>query len=150
MILRPAANMGNPIGFFEWLANAPDRIGFVSVPLMPSFNLTMVWNEGVSFGLLQNAGIWPLTILAFTISAFLLSWLVKSTSKFEAISLGMIIGGAMGNVIDRFRFGAVADFFDVYVGTYHWPAFNIADAAITLGVVALLFHGLFLDKKDEK
>ena len=62
----------------------------------------------------------------------------------------MIIGGALGNLIDRFRFGGVADFLDVYVGTYHWPAFNIADACITIGVVLLLFHGLFMKEDEEK
>jgi signal peptidase II len=90
-----------------------------------------------------------LTILALVISAVLATWLMKSTSKFESISLGLIIGGAIGNVIDRLRFGAVADFFDVYVGQYHWPAFNIADASICIGVALLLIHGLFLDKTDK-
>lgn len=149
-ILRP--KMGQePVGLLEWLANAPDRVAWgVNMPVFPNFDLTMVWNEGVSFGMLQNAGIWPLTILALTISAFLTHWLVKTTSKFEAISLGLIVGGAIGNVIDRLRFGAVADFFDVYIGSYHWPAFNIADAAITIGVIMLLIHGLVLDKDGKK
>ncbi len=149
-VLRPA--MGeNGLGLGEWLMNAPERLpSGLNVPILPSFDLTMVWNEGVSFGMLQNAGIWPLTLLALVISAFLTHWLMKSTSKFEAVSLGLIVGGAIGNVIDRLRFGAVADFFDVYVGTYHWPAFNIADAAISIGVVLLLIHGLFLDKKGKE
>ena len=149
-IIRPLID-GTPIGLGEWIMNAPDRLSAgISTAIMPYFNLTMVWNEGVSFGMLQDAGIWPLAIMAMVISAFLGHWLWKSTSKFEAVSLGMIIGGAIGNTIDRFRFGAVADFFDVYVGTYHWPAFNIADAAISIGVVLLLIHGMFLDKKDKE
>ena len=147
-ILRPEAG-GEPFGLFSWITNAPDRLGFVSIPLIDQFNLTMVWNQGVSFGMLQNAGIWPLTILALVISAVLATWLIKSTSKFEAIALGLIIGGAIGNVIDRLRFGAVADFFDVYIGTYHWPAFNIADSTICIGVAMLLIHGLFLDKANK-
>ena len=74
--------------------------------------------------------------------------LFKSETKFESLSYGMIIGGAFGNLIDRFRFGGVADFLDVYVGTYHWPSFNIADACITIGVVLLLIQGIFMSKKD--
>ena len=149
LILR-ANSGGESIGLVEWIMNAPERLGFVSVPVLPSFNLTMVWNEGISFGLFQNMGIWPLVAMAFVISVVLMKWLLQSTSKFEAISLGMIIGGAIGNVIDRFRFGAVADFFDVYVGTYHWPAFNIADSAISIGVILLLIHGLFMDKEGKE
>jgi len=149
-IIRPLID-GTPIGLGEWIMNAPDRLpAGISTAIMPYFNLTMVWNEGVSFGMLSDAGIWPLAIMAMVISAFLGHWLWKSTSKFEALSLGMIIGGAIGNTIDRFRFGAVADFFDVYVGTYHWPAFNIADAAISIGVVLLLIHGVFLDKEGKE
>lgn len=149
-IIRPLINE-NPIGLVTWVMEVPDRLPVgTSTAIMPYFNLTMVWNEGVSFGMLQNAGIWPLAVMALVISGFLAHWMMKSVSKFEAMALGMIIGGAIGNTIDRFRFGAVADFFDVYVGTYHWPAFNIADAAITIGVVLLLIHGLFLDKKGKK
>lgn len=147
-ILRPKTG-GEPIDFLTWIMNAPDRLGFVSIPVIDHFNLTMVWNQGVSFGMLQNAGIWPLVILALVISAVLATWLMKSTSKLESISIGLIIGGAIGNVIDRLRFGAVADFFDVYVGNYHWPAFNIADASICIGVALLLIHGLFLDKSSK-
>ncbi len=150
LLLRPALDAGESVGLLEWIMGAPEKLGFISVPVLPNFNMTMVWNHGVSFGLLQNMGIWPLVILAGIICMIMMRWLIKSTSKLEAISLGMIIGGAIGNVIDRFRFGAVADFFDVYVGTYHWPAFNIADSAISIGVVLLLVHGFFMDKKDEK
>jgi len=146
-ILRPQTG-GESVGLLSWIMSAPDRLGFVSIPMIDHFNLTMVWNQGVSFGMLQDAGIWPLTILALVVSLVLVVWLMKSTSKFETISLGLIIGGAIGNVIDRVRFGAVADFFDVYIGNYHWPAFNIADAAICIGVAMLLVHGLFLDKKQ--
>jgi signal peptidase II len=148
-ILRPTTG-GDPVTLGQWIIDAPERVGRASVDVISNFNLTMVWNEGVSFGMLQNAGIWPLVGLAFLISAILAYMIVKTNSKFEALSLGIIIGGAMGNVIDRFRFGGVADFFDVYVGTYHWPAFNIADACISIGVVLLLIHGLFMNKEDKK
>ncbi len=151
LVLRPISeNGGESMGLLEWIMSAPEKLGFVSTPIFPNFNLTMVWNHGVSFGLMNDMGIWPLVIMAVGICGVFFSWLGKTTSMFECVSLGMIIGGAIGNVIDRFRFGAVADFFDVYVGTYHWPAFNIADSAISIGVVMLLIHGLFMDKKDEK
>ena len=109
----------------------------------------MVWNEGVSFNMMQNTGPLILSLLAIGISSILAWWLYKSESKTEAIALGMIIGGALGNTIDRARFGAVADFLDFYVGTYHWPAFNLADSAISIGVAVLLFHGFFMSKKKD-
>lgn len=150
LLLRPKTEGGEAIGLIDWIMNAPDRVEPVSVAVMPYFNLSMVWNQGVSFGLFQNAGIWPLVILAILVCGLLAYWILKTTSKLEAISLGIIIGGAIGNVIDRFRFGAVADFFDVYVGTYHWPAFNIADSAITIGVVLLLICGRIMNREGEK
>lgn len=149
LILRPELTGGQGLGFVDWIMHPPLRLDFVSIPVIANFNLTMVWNEGVSFGMMGGMGIWPLIILAMTIVSIFFVWLLKSTSKFESVSLAFVIGGAIGNVIDRFRFGAVADFFDVYVGHYHWPAFNIADSAITIGVVMLIIHGLFLDK-DKK
>lgn len=149
LILRPKMGMES-VGLVDWVMNAPERVmSGVSTAILPSFDLTMVWNEGVSFGLLQNAGIWPLVIMAAIISLVLGHWMVKTNSKTEAISFGMIIGGAIGNIIDRFRFGGVADFFDVYVGTYHWPAFNIADSAITIGVVILLCHSFMTRNEGE-
>lgn len=149
LFLRPEIG-GETIGMVDWFMSAPDRLEFISVPIMPYFNLSMVWNQGVSFGMFQDLGIWPLTIMALVIVLFLMRWIQTSNSRFEAMSLGMIVGGAIGNVIDRLRFGAVADFFDVYVGTYHWPAFNIADSAITIGVVLLLIHGLFLNREEKQ
>jgi len=150
-ILRPMVD-GHPTGVLSWIMHAPDRVlSGISIAVLPSFNLTMVWNEGVSFGLFQGLGIWPLVTMAAVISLYLSVLLKKSTSKFESIGLGIIIGGAIGNIIDRLRFGAVADFFDVYIGQYHWPAFNIADSAICIGVAMLLWHGLFLDgRKQDK
>ncbi len=147
--LRPLTGK-NSVGLVDWVMNAPERItSGVSVNVLPNFNLTMVWNPGVSFGLLQNAGVWPLVALTVGLCIFLAWWLVKSESIMEGLALGAIIGGAIGNLIDRFRFGAVADFFDVDLGFYRWPAFNIADSAIVIGVALLLLHGLFWDKKDK-
>jgi signal peptidase II len=108
------------------------------------FNLVMVWNTGVSFGLFSQHN-QPLILIAVAsiIVIILLIWLMKNDSKLVAIALGLVIGGAVGNIIDRFRYGAVADFLDVHIGGYHWPAFNIADSSIFIGVVLLASSGMF-------
>ncbi|MCQ4162112.1 signal peptidase II [Roseomonas sp. GC11] len=117
------------------------------------FDLTMVWNRGVTFGLL--AGDTPthrllLAALALAVCAFLLRWIARAENRLTAIALGGIVGGAVGNVIDRLRFGGVVDFADAWVGDYHWYVFNLADAAIVLGVVALIADALFRPRAPAK
>lgn len=106
------------------------------------FNLVMVWNRGVSFGLLQSNDARH-ALIAFTLLVLcaLFVWLARARSTALTTALGMIIGGATGNLFDRFIYRAVADFFDFHVLGHHWPAFNIADAAISCGVALLLWHG---------
>jgi len=119
------------------------------IEVLPVFNLVMVWNPGVSFGLFQSGSPWAPWILvgvAVIIVGFLLNWLRNAETRIIALSLGLIIGGAIGNVIDRILWGAVADFFDAHIGDLHWPAFNIADSAIVIGAVIMLFDGLFLSR----
>lgn len=148
LILRPELS-GQSIGLIEWVMNPPERMPLVTVPVIPYFNWIMVWNPGVSFGLFQDhATIWPLVVITMAVALAFLVWLLRSKSVFEAIGLAFIIGGAVGNVVDRFRFGAVADFIDLYIGDWHYPAFNVADSAITIGVAMLIIHGLFLNGKD--
>lgn len=148
LILRPEWS-GASVGLVEWIKDAPERMPLITVPLMPYLNWIMVWNPGVSFGMFQDhATIWPLVIITTAISLVFLVWMLKSNSRFESAALAMVIGGAMGNVVDRFRFGAVADFIDFYIGDWHYPAFNVADSAITIGVAMLVIHGLFLKEKD--
>jgi signal peptidase II len=108
------------------------------------FDLVMVWNYGISFGLFSD-GKSPFIFIGVSavIMAILLNWLIKTPSLFIASALGLILGGAAGNVIDRLRFGAVADFFDFHLGIYHWPAFNIADSCIFIGVVLLFADSMF-------
>ena len=116
-----------------------DVIGQIQV-LDPWFNLTMVWNRGISFGLFQAGSWWQIGILiavSLGVSALLARWMMQAERRLQAISFGMIIGGAIGNVIDRFAYGAVADFFD-FSGLYFPYVFNVADAAISLGVVVLI------------
>ena len=108
------------------------------------FNLVMVWNTGVSFGLFSSQSVWTqvmLVALAIVISIFLIVWLRQTRSFFLSSALGLIIGGALGNAIDRVVYSAVADFLDFHAFEYHWPSFNVADIAISLGVIILLIDG---------
>lgn len=114
------------------------------------FNLVLVWNRGVSFGLFAHDAEttrWVLIGVALVISAALAFWLRRADSRFQAICLGTVIGGAVGNVIDRLLHGAVADFVDLHVMGYHWPAFNVADTAITVGVALLLLDSFRSDRR---
>ena len=118
--------------------NLPERH---QVTLLPVLNLTMVWNHGVTFGLLNELGDWSHLILAglaLVVVAGLLIWLRRAETMLSAIAIGAIAGGAVGNVIDRLRHGAVVDFIHAHVGGWSWYVFNVADAAIVCGVLALL------------
>ncbi len=128
--------------FTKWLASSNLEM-FSPVAVAPLFNLTLMHNAGAAFSFLSDAGGWQrwfFTVLALGVSVLIVFWLrrLPSTEKTTAISLTLILGGALGNVIDRVRFGYVVDFLDVYVGTAHWPAFNVADSAITVGAVILV------------
>ncbi len=111
------------------------------------FNLVHVRNKGVSFGMLPELGPWLLSGLALVIVAVLVAWLQRARERLIAVALGLTIGGALGNVIDRVRMGAVFDFLDFHAFGYHWPAFNLADAAITVGIAVLLV-GPWLQKRQ--
>lgn len=116
------------------------------VPITGFFNLVLTYNTGVSFGLLGGEREWQpwlLSGLALVIVVALLLWLRRQERALPAIAIGLIAGGAVGNVIDRLRFRAVVDFLDLHAAGWHWPAFNVADSAITIGVILLLLDGLF-------
>ncbi len=108
------------------------------------FNLVMVWNRGVSFGMFgaNDFGPWPFVGLSLAIVAGLAVWLRRAGTVWLAAAIGCVIGGAVGNVVDRVWRGAVADFFDFHLAGYHWPAFNIADMAIVGGVGIMLLDSL--------
>ena len=115
------------------------------VDLLPVLSLTMVWNQGVTFGMFKADGAWgPLVLVAVAIAIVvaLAAWLRRAETRLVAVSLGAIAGGAIGNVLDRLRFGAVVDFIHFHVGGWSWYVFNVADAAIVCGVVALVLDGL--------
>jgi signal peptidase II len=112
------------------------------------FDLVLTCNRGISFGLLnitrQGSGGVPLfSIAAVVIVAVLFFWLSRVKSEILSSAIGLIIGGAIGNVIDRLRFGGVIDFLYFHLGSWYWPAFNIADSAICIGVMVMLLEGLF-------
>lgn len=116
----------------------------------PWFNLTMVWNRGVSFGLLQADSLWQRLLLiafALAISALLAVWLTRANRWLQAVAFGLIIGGAIGNVIDRIAYGAVADFLD-FSGLWFPYVFNVADAAISVGVVVLIADLVISGEED--
>ena len=117
------------------------------VELTVWLNLVLTWNHGVSFGLFaERDPVTPyvLTGVALAVVAVLGRWLTQTTSRLVAVALGLIMGGALGNIIDRLVYGAVVDFIDFHLGSWHFPwAFNIADSAITVGVGLLIIDGLF-------
>jgi signal peptidase II len=126
----------------KWIVSAQLDL-YDSIALIPSFNLVLAHNYGAAFSFLAGAGGWQrwfFTGLAIIVAVVLTVWMsrLKSDAKWEAISLALILGGAIGNVIDRVLHGYVIDFIDVYYASYHWPAFNIADSAICLGAVMLV------------
>ena len=113
------------------------------------FNLAPAWNRGVSFGLLAHDSPWApwlLAGLAVAIAIFLLRWLGRAESSWVALALGLVLGGAVGNAIDRLRFGAVVDFLDFHVAGLHFWAFNLADSAITVGAAGLLLTTLWAER----
>ena len=113
----------------------PPRI----ISVLPVFNLVLVYNRGVSFGLCDSCGAYVLSALAVAVSGGLVWWLRKAETRLLALALGVIIGGAIGNVVDRLRFEAVVDFLDFFIPGYaHGPAFNVADSAIFAGVAIIL------------
>lgn len=126
---------------------------FDRIELLPVFSLVMVWNRGVSYGLFQAGsfqGWLILTVFSLAAVAGLTWWLVQLDRRFLAAGVGLLIGGALGNVIDRMIYGAVADFFHFYAWGRDWYVFNVADVAITVGVLVLLLDAFLRpDPKPE-
>ncbi|MES9993201.1 MAG: signal peptidase II [Candidatus Thiodiazotropha sp.] len=127
---------------------------YESVRVMPYFDLTLLYNKGAAFSFLSDQGGWQrwfFIVLAIVVCTVLVGWLwrLKREEQWVAVSLSLIIGGAVGNLIDRILFGQVIDFLHFHYQQHYFPAFNIADSAITLGVIIMLYDALILAKKRE-
>lgn len=121
-------------------------------PVLPFLDLTVVWNRGISYGLFQQdseAGRWILAAFKVAAAIFLTFWLRKSSHRLETIGIGLIIGGAIGNAIDRVLHGAVFDFVHFHVGSFSWYVFNVADAAIVVGVIFMILGQILPSRAPE-
>jgi signal peptidase II len=128
---------------------------YESIQVIPFFNLTYVHNEGAAFSFLSDAGGWQRWLfagLALTISVMITVWILrlKKQELLLAVALSLVLGGAVGNLIDRVAYGYVIDFLDVYYQNKHWPAFNVADSAICLGVFLMLLENFGIGRPKEK
>jgi signal peptidase II len=120
------------------------------IRLAPFLDLIVVWNRGISYGLFQQHtefGRWMLILVSIIASLALSIWIRRTASRWLAASLALIVGGALGNVVDRLAYGAVFDFIHFHVGSFSWYVFNVADAAIVAGVAGLLYDSLVLDRR---
>lgn len=119
------------------------------IAITPFFNLVLGFNPGISFGMFRDLFLErPMVLVGIKVAIIiaLLVWALRTDKRAEAVALGMIAGGAAGNVVDRASRGAVTDFLDFHVGAWHWPAFNTADAAITVGAVLLFVSSVWATK----
>ncbi len=119
------------------------------VALAPFLELIVVWNRGISYGLFQqdtDLGRWALLAVSILAAIGLSLWMARATSRLLAASLGLVVGGAIGNAIDRLAYGAVFDFVHFHIGSFSWYVFNIADAAIVAGVIGLVYDALVGDR----
>jgi signal peptidase II len=117
------------------------------------FNFSLVWNSGIGFGILQlEANIFYLliSIIITAINLILIYWMLTSSNYLESIFISIILGGALGNLFDRYYYSSVPDFIDLHYESFHWFTFNIADIFITIGIIGLIIIDLFKIKKNEK
>ncbi|WP_243453873.1 signal peptidase II [Sandaracinobacteroides saxicola] len=135
-----------------WIISVLGLQAKVSVPVLPFFSLTWVENYGVSMGMFQaDSGVerWGLTLLTAGIAAFVGAWIAREKAMPEVIALGLVLGGAVGNILDRVRFGYVVDFVHLHIGNWSFYVFNVADAAISIGVALLLVRALLAPKESK-
>ncbi|MGY2050134.1 signal peptidase II [Methylobacterium sp. JK268] len=121
------------------------------IVLAPFAQLVVVWNHGVSYGLLQQhteLGRWLLVAVSVLAAAALTAWMARTRTRLLAASLGLIVGGAIGNAIDRVAYGAVFDFVHLHAGIWSWYVFNVADAGIVAGVGGLLYDAIWIERRD--
>ena len=153
-----ARSLGFAVALLIFLADQLAK-GFVTGPLalrevgqivlLPIFNLTYTENNGISLGLLNATNRWMLVALTAVIAVGVAYWIGREKNRFDQVALGMVLGGALGNILDRVRFGYVVDFADLHFGTFRpFLVFNVGDAAISIGVVILLLRA-FLTRKEQ-
>ena len=136
------------LAILEWVQPPPAGVsitGFLAIVL--------VWNRGMSFGMFNSGDPlvpWILGAIAIAVTVGLVWWLARARQRLVIVGLGLVLGGAVGNLVDRLVYGAVVDFVLLHAGSWHWPAFNVADSAITLGVIALLWDSLFGARESRK
>jgi signal peptidase II len=138
--------------FWTWLTTFPAmQTIYDGHVITPFLNLVTVWNHGVSFGFLAGHDAWRLYFLvglALILVAIMAVWLWRAQGRLLIVALSMIIGGAFGNIIDRLRFGAVADFIDFHIGGWHYPAFNLADSFIVIGVALIMLDSVVFSRQN--
>lgn len=137
----------------QWVIRVFDL--YESISIMPYLNFTYVQNFGAAFSFLSDQGGWQrwlFTLLAFAVSVILLIWLRRNPVNMwrQNLAFSLILAGAVGNVIDRLVYGYVIDFIDVYIDNWHWPAFNVADMAITIGAVLMLLEAFFEQRQEQQ
>jgi signal peptidase II len=147
--IKPALGADNSYGLLDWYAMASEQLPFTAIEVLPFFNIVMVWNRGVSFGMLTQdtaLGSWLLVGLSAIITLWFVIWLFTAQARLQKTAIALVIGGAIGNSIDRIRFNGVIDFLDFHAFGWHYPAFNVADSCIVVGVVMLMIYALFFEK----
>ena len=145
-LLGLAADQGSKWAVIHFMASRDNE----PAEILPVFDLVMWWNHDTSFNLLHIGsafGPYIFSLASLVIIGLLVLWLSRIARPILAVAIGAVIGGALGNVVDRLRVGAVADFLDAHIGAYHWPAFNVGDSLIVVGVAVLALDGLFGDGK---
>lgn len=128
---------------------------YETIPVVPMFNITLAHNTGAAFSFLAHADGWQrwfFVAIAIVVSVAIVIWLTRlqSEQKWVAVALALVLGGALGNLWDRVYLGYVVDFLDVYYNQWHWPAFNIADSAICVGAVILVWDSIFSNEHNRK
>lgn len=152
LLYRPRLEGQEGYGFFEWYLKAEALYGHVQIEITSFFNLVLAWNTGVSFSMFSNAGPYMPYILiavATAIAGLFAVWLWREDKHSHGICYALVIGGALGNIVDRARFGAVIDFLDFHAYGYHWPAFNVADMGVVIGICLLIIVSLFFDIRQK-
>jgi signal peptidase II len=139
--------------FKQWMLGSFNLAARGRVELTPFLDLVLTWNKGISYGLFAQGSMaaqYALAGFMIAVAVILILWLARQAERLMAAALGLIIGGALGNALDRLVYGAVADFFSLHFHGFYWYIFNIADTAIVGGVALLLIDSFFLSRKSAK